>query len=64
MSYICKCIIHDGVGYGARLRAPEAERINKFCLVQTKPHLIVMFTELQYLALHKIEIQVGEVRYS
>ena len=36
MNYLYKCTNHYGVGFGARLRAPEAERLYRLCLMHSR----------------------------
>ena len=38
-NYLCKCISHYGVGFGGRLRAPEAERLNRLFMVHSRSPL-------------------------
>ena len=41
INYLCKCTNHYGVTFGARLRAPEAERLSRLCLVRSRSSLDV-----------------------
>ena len=39
MNSLCNWSNRYGVGFGARLRAPEAERLNRLCLAHSRSFL-------------------------